>query len=534
MAVKKQTFFKGVLVIMIAQIFIKLLGFIYRVVLTNFKEFADVGNSYYGSGFSVYAFLLAIATLGIPNTMSKLVSEKIAIGDRKGAHKIFKTAMLLFTLIGVVFGLSMFFGADFISVNILRNPGVKYTLMALSPAIIFVAMTATIRGYFVGMQNMEEYSKAQILEQIVNSTFSIIFVVMLLGRTPEIMAAGSTLATTLATMTSFFYLLRYYRKNRADIWKDIRESAVFKEESRKKIVKKLISYVIPISFGSIIVTLSSLVDTVTVVNCLQQYGYSLEEANVQYGILAGKVETLNALPLSINVAFSVALVPFVATAIAQGRKKDAVDKINFSIKTSGIIALPCAVGLSMMAAPIFQLLFPNASSGANLLEIQAFMVIFSVVAQTLYGALQGLGKLYVPGICLGIGIIVKYIINVTLIPIYGEIVAPIASVIYQAIACITSFILLYRYLKEKPDLKDLFGKTIIATILMAAVIYICKTFLPMFIASNTICVIATILIAVFIYFNLVFGFRIFNKDEIMELPMGAKLYSFVSKFHKIK
>ena len=334
--------------------------------------------------------------------MSKLVSEKIAVGDRKGAHKIFKTAMFLFTFIGIIFGLGMFFGADYISVNILKNPGVKYTLMALSPAIIFVAMTATIRGYFVGMQNMEEYSKAQILEQIVNSTFSIIFVVMLLGKTPEIMAAGSTLATTLATMTSFFYLLRYYRKNRKDIWADIKASPVVKEESRKKIIKKLISYVIPISFGSVIVTLSSLVDTITVVNCLQQYGYSLEEANVQYGILAGKVETLNALPLSINVAFSVALVPFVATAIAQNRKKDAVDKINFSIKTSGMIALPCAIGLSLMAQPIFNMIFPNASSGAKLLEIQAFMVIFSVIAQTLYGALQGIGKLYVPGICLAI------------------------------------------------------------------------------------------------------------------------------------
>ena len=271
---------------MMAQILIKILGFVYRVVLTNIKEFSDVGNSYYGSGFSVYAFLLAIATLGIPNTISKLVSEKIAIGDKKGAHKIFKTALVLFTIIGIFFALILFFGAEFISNNILNNPGVKYTLMALSPAIIFVAMTATIRGYFVGMQNMEEYSKAQILEQVINSAFSIIFVFMLIGRTPEIMAAGSTLATTLATMTSFFYLLRYYMKNRQDIWKDIKASAIFKEESRKKIVKKLISYVIPISFGSVIVTLSSLVDTITVVNCLQQFGYTLEEALTGKGVAA--------------------------------------------------------------------------------------------------------------------------------------------------------------------------------------------------------------------------------------------------------
>ena len=90
--------------------------------------------------------------------------------------------------------------------------------MALSPAIIFVAMSAVLRGYFVGMQNMMEYSKAQIIEQIVNSVFSVIFVVMLLGSTPEIMAAGSTLATTVSASTAFLYLLMYYNKNKKDIW----------------------------------------------------------------------------------------------------------------------------------------------------------------------------------------------------------------------------------------------------------------------------------------------------------------------------
>lgn len=483
-------------------------------------------------GYSVYAFLLAIATLGIPNTMSKLVSEKIAVGDRKGAHKIFKTALVLFTTIGTIFGLGMFFGAEFISENILKNPGVKYTLMSLSPAIIFVTMTATIRGYFVGMQNMEEYSKAQILEQVINSTFSIIFVFMLIGRSPEIMAAGSTLATTLATLTSFLYLFRYYMKNRKDIWEEIRLSGSFKSESRAKIVKKLIAYVIPISFGSVIVTLSSLVDTVTVVNCLQQFGYSLEQANVQYGIISGKVETLNALPLSINVAFSVALVPFVSSAMAQGRKKDAVDKINLSLKTSGIIALPCAIGLSLMAQEIFCMIYPNASAGAEILRIQAFMVVFSVVAQTLYGALQGIGKLYVPGICLAVGILVKYVINVVFIPKYGQIVAPIASVIYQMIACTSSFILLFKYLKEKPNLKDLFGKTIISTIIMAIAILLSKYVFAKIGFIGNISTLVIILEAMIVYIICIFAFKTFSKEQILELPMGQKIYGFVSRFTK--
>ena len=518
---------------MIAQIIIKILGFVYRIVLTNIEGFSDLGNSYYGSGYSVYAFILAIATMGIPNTISKLVSEKIAIGDKRGAHRIFKTAMLLFTFIGIIFSLGLFLGSEYISTDILNNPGVKYTLMALSPAIIFVAMTSVIRGYFVGQSNMSQYSKAQIIEQAVNSIFSIIFVVMLIGNTPEIMAAGSTLATSLATMTSFVYLCKYYNKNKKELWGDIAVSKRFAIESKKNIVKKLIKYVIPISFGSVIVTLSSLIDTITVVDCLQKFGYSLEKANEVYGILVGKVEILNSLPLAVNIAFAVALVPFVSGMIAKGNKEEAVRKINFSVKISGMIAFPAAVGLSLLAPNIFNLLFPMANSGAELLRIQAFMVIFSVIAQTLYGSLQGLGKLYVPGICLVIGIIIKYMLNIALIPIYGEIVAPISSVIYQMFACSIAFVLLYKYLKEKPKFSKLFSSTILATIFMAAVIIVCINILPNIIGSNTVLTLVIIIIAVVSYIFGIFMYKGLNKEEIYELPMGEKIYRIAKKFKLI-
>jgi len=534
LSVKKQTFLKGVLIIMAAQILIKLMGFMYRIVLTNFQGFSDLGNSYYGSGFSVYAFILAIATMGIPSTISKLVSEKLAIGDKTGAHKIFRIAMVLFTFIGIIFALILFFGSTYISNNILSNPGVKYTLMALSPAIIFVAMTAVIRGYFVGMQNMAEYSKAQILEQMVNSIFSIVFVVMLIGRTPEIMAAGSTLATTLSTIVSFFYLMKYYNKNKKDIWNEIRTSQKFAVESRTKIIKKLISYVIPISFGSVIVTLSSLIDTITVVDSLQKFqNTTLLEANKIFGMLVGKVEILNALPLSVNVAFAVALVPFISAAMAKKNKDEAVSKIKFSLKLSGIIALPSAIGLSLLAQPIYNLLFPNSNAGANLLQIQAFMVIFAVVAQTLYGALQGLGKLYIPGLCLVIGVAIKYTLNVTFIPIYGAIVAPISSVIYQFVACSFAFVLLFNYLKVKPNIYDLFIKTIFATLTMAAGIIVVFKILSITSMSSNIVTLITMFSAVVIYCISLVAFRVLKKEEILELPMGQKIYNFVSRFAKI-
>lgn len=523
MAIKKQSFMKGVFVIMGSQILIKILGFIYRIIQTNIPQFSDVGNSYYGSGYQVYTFILAIATMGIPNTISKLVSEKITVGDRRGAHKIFKTAFLVFVSIATLFALTLFFGAGIISTNILHNPGVRYTLMALSPAIIFVSMSAVLRGYFIGMENVSEYSKAQIIEQIINCIFSVIFVFMLLGHSPEIMAAGSTLATTVATSTAFFYLVRYYRKNRDEIWNEINKSEIFASESRKKIARKLISYAIPISFGSVVSALAGLIDVVTVVNGLQKYGYDIVTANAKYGILSGKVDILLAVPLSINVAFSVALVPFISSAIARHRKDEAIGKIRYSLKISSLIALPCTFGLFVLATPIFNMIFPNAPEGAYLLQIECWLLFFSVLSQTLTGALQGIGKLAVPGFALLAGTAIKYILNVIFIPKFGEVVPAITSIIYSSTAFIISAIVLFKTLKEKMPLKEVIIKPFIASALMGLSVFLSYKLFIFMNLGNTISTLCSVGVGVLVYAILVIILRVLDREEIKQLPYGNKI-----------
>lgn len=532
MAIKKQTFMNGVLIIMISQVLIKVFGFIYRIILTNFPQFADEGNSYYGSGFQVYTLLLAIATTGIPNTISKLVSEKMAIGDKRGAHRIFRTALCVFSFIAILFAVGLFLGSGFIATNILKNPGVKYTLMALSPAIIFVAMSAVLRGYFVGMGNMMEYSKAQVLEQIINSVFSIIFVVMLLGSTPEVMAAGSTLATTVAASSAFLYLLIYYNKNKKEIWKEMRKADKFATQPTKKIAKKLISYAIPISLGSVVVALSGVIDLMTVMDGLQKYGYDLQTANEKFGILLGKVDILNAVPLSINVAFSVALVPFISSALAKRNIKEAIDKINFSLKVSSLIALPCAFGLFILADPIFQLIFPNAPNGANLLQIQCWMVVFSVLAQTVSGSLQGFGKLYVPGVCLAIGAFAKYLINVIFVPIYAEVVPAVSTVVYNFISFSLAFFILCRYMKNQINKKELFIKPFLASGIMAIITFASYKIIFLVTSSNSIATLVSIVLAVIVYIVSVLKMSILTREEMKQLPYGNKICKLLYKTKK--
>ena len=66
----------------------------------------------------------------------------------------------------------LFFGAHTLAYNLIQIPEAELTLIALSPAIFFVAMSAVFRGYFTGQQDMKPTSVSQTLEQFLNCVLS--------------------------------------------------------------------------------------------------------------------------------------------------------------------------------------------------------------------------------------------------------------------------------------------------------------------------------------------------------------------------
>ena len=174
--VKKESFMLGVLTLIFSQVLIKILGLVYTLYLTNREGFGDKGNGICASGYQIYAMLLTISSIGVPSAISKLVSERVAVGDHKGAHRIFKIAFATFAVIGLVGSLLLFFGANVIANDWLQIPEAEMTLVALSPAIFFVAVASVMRGYFNGRQCLKIGARSQTLEQIFKTLLTIIVV----------------------------------------------------------------------------------------------------------------------------------------------------------------------------------------------------------------------------------------------------------------------------------------------------------------------------------------------------------------------
>ena len=529
---KKEGFMQGVITLMFSQVLIKILGLVYTLYLTNRQGFGDKGNGICASGYQIYALLLTISSIGVPSAISKLVSERVAVGDNKGAHRIFKIAFATFAVIGLVGSLLLFFGANVIANQWLQIPDAEMTLVALSPAIFFVTVASVMRGYFNGRQKISVGAKSQTLEQVFKTLLTIIVVevvAILSNVSTEWMAAGANLATTLATFLGFSYLFLYYRSERKDVATEIKNTVNYKYERVSTIIKRILLVSIPITLTAIMSSINKNVDSFTVVRNLRAF-MPEDHATALYGILGGKVDTLTSLPLAINVAFATALVPAISAAKAKGDNKTITEKTSFSLLISMLIGLPCTVGMFIFAQPILNLLFPNANDGALILQISALTIIFTILDQTINGALQGFGKLIIPTISLATGVFVKFIFNITLIKIPS---IGVYGAAWGSVAChLVAFCIVFTMLRKNIKLNLTFSKFVIKPVIATAIMGICSYFIYSALKGIIIERLATIIalfVAVVIYTLAIVVLKIFTKDEFKMMPAGDKIIKFLEK-----
>lgn len=517
---KKETFFKGVFSLLLSQIIIKIIGLAYKLYLTNREGFGDNGNAIYSSGFQIYALLLTFSSTGVPNAISKLISERVAIGDNKGAHKIFKISFFMFAVIGGIGTILLFFFSKKIAILWLQIPEAEQSLVALSPSIFFVSISSVFRGYFNGMQKFSATAKSQSIEQFIKTIFTIILVeiaVFISSINTTLMAAAANLATSFATAISFVYIYMYYIRQRKQIAQDISASANYVPTRIRKTMKEIINVAFPISLCSLLSSFSKNIDSFTVVRFLKEFMNEID-AKKQYGILSGKIDTLCALPLSINVAIVTVLVPNIAKANARKNFKEAQNKSKLFLTFSTVIGLPATIGMMLFSEQIINLLFPNANQGAELLRYGSISIFFMIILQTINGILQGIGEVKTPSVALSAGIICKFICNVTLIKNQniGILGAIIGNIVCNSVAVIIGFIVLKKKIKIKFDFKNMLFKPIIATCIMAISSIIMYKYLKCIIIDK-MATILSLIIAVIIYGILVVILRVFNIDDLKML-----------------
>ena len=444
----KESFLQGIIYLMTSQIIIKVLGMIYSLYLTNKKGFGDEGNAICMSGFQVYALLLGICAIGVPNAVSKMVSETLELGNSKDCAKILKISLIVFTTIGFVFCLILYYGANFIANKILYIGSASGILKILAPSIVFSTVEAVFRGYFNGINKISISAKISTLEQILKTIITIVIVEFIGKNTnynTELMAKGSMLAASIATIFSFLYSFILYKK-----LSKYNCSCNSRTKSFRKILKELFSILMPISITTALIIFENNIDSITIVRILKDKIGEVEARKV-YGIITSKVNLIVGLPLALNGAISISLIPEISRNIIKNDNRQLEENINFSGLITLIISVPIMLVVMIYSKEIIKFLYPNAQKGAELLKIASVTIIFSCITQNISGILQGIGdsKTHLFAVCCGMPI--KLLLNFILIS--NEKILEYGAIISTIILDIVIFEIMYRKLKKSFNLK---------------------------------------------------------------------------------
>lgn len=526
----KNSYIKGASIIAVGGIIAKLLGLFFKIPIGRILD--SYGYGLYYNSYNIYNLLLTISVIGVPVAISKMVAERVSVKNYLGVYNVFKISMVALFILGAISSVIMYFGARWIINMAGWHIDTYYSIIGLSLAPLFVAIMCSIRGFFQGMQIMTPSAISQIIESIIRVVFGIGLCYYLTNSYNQAIGAGGASAgATIAAIFTSMFLLFVFMIYLKDFNIKIKQSKkTYKNESVVFLLKRLAQIAVPVTLASAVVSLFGLVNSFMYVPRLDVAGFDKQIATVLFGDY-GLAQTMVNVPLTFSSAMAITLVPAISESFVLKDIRSIKYKSELGIRIIILISMPCAIGLSILSQPIFDMLFPSAEYGGDILKYLSFTTILIMITNTLQSILQGLDKFMIPVKNLLIGLGFKYIFNYILIAmpsvnIYGLVLSNLG-------AYLISSILNYRSLKKYIGIKINYNQTIIkpltASLIMAIVGINTYNVLLLFL-DNSFAVITTIVVCAFAYLIVLIVIKGLTKEELEIMPVKGKIKSFIEKF----
>lgn len=536
-------------ILAMASIISRIIGLIYRIPLIGI--IGDVGMDYYATAFEIYNNLLIISSYSIPLAVSKLVSADISKGRRKNVYRILKASLLFASITGGIAALTLLFGAETFTAA-MKTPYSIFAVRVLIPTLLIVAILGVLRGFFQGLGSMMPSAVSQILEQIANAIVSVWAAYVLykygmkvgavLGNQENYAAAygaaGGTLGTgvgaLVALLFSFFVLFAYVHVYK----RHARREALPKVDTYSYLFKVLVATIIPVLLSTTIYNCNTLIDMAVFKNIANSQGYTATQISVWNGVYTGRYKTLINVPISIASALAASSVPALTAAFTKKKMDEVHLQLNSAIRFIIMIAMPCAVGMGVLAAPILKLVHLSDDSGmaAIMLQYGAVSIIFFSLSTLSNGLLQGINRMKEPVKNAAIALVLHLVVLVILM--YGfhlNIYAVIfANAAFGLIMSLLNAYSLHKYVGYKQELVKTFLIPLLSSAVMGVAVWGLYQLLIYICRINMIATIVSIILGAVIYFIIMLLLKGIKEQELRRLPKGYLLVRAARSLHLMK
>lgn len=542
---KKDDFLMQGMILAVAMVMTKVIGVVYRIPLTNIL--GDEGMGFYGYAFEVYAMTLILSSLSIPTVVSKLVAARVAVRQRRNAFRVFVCAFLFSAAVGILVALLIFFGADAISLHMMKSPLSAYALKVLALGLVIVAVLGVLRGYFQGLGTMLPTAVSQIIEQIINAVVSIVGASILFGigteaaqekgeelLAPAYGAAGGTLGTVAGALFALFFLGFAFLIYRPVIYRQVRMDHIRKRESYRRILKILLLTMAPVIFSTAIYNINQIMDLTIFNSIMSAQGYTEKEYMAMQGIFTGKYNTLINVPLAMANGLAASVIPSLTAAVTKRDRKLVHAKISQTLRFTMAIAMPCFVGFTVLASPLMVFLFNDGSkTPAALLVAGSITVVLYCYSTIANSILQGLDEMGTPAKNAGISLVIHLAaLFIMLVVLKWNVYALVGSnIVFSLCMCILNARAIRSACGYRQEIDRNFIKPLTAALIMGIFTYLVHLILDITVGGRFFPTVVSILVSVFVYAVAALRLGVFTGQDIRDLPQGNQIYRACRKYH---
>ena len=536
-------------ILAMASMIVRVIGLLYRAPLTAI--IGDEGNGYYGTAYNIYTIILMVSSYSMPSAISKLMAQKLAVGEYRNANRVFRCALTYGVLVGLVGSGLLFFGARFLVPDV-----AVCVLQVFAPTVFLFGILGSMRGYFQARGSMVQTSVSQILEQLANAVVSIAAAWLLMQtavgadptRRAQLGAMGSALGTGAGVLIALLFMIFCFRRSKEGRKAEILSDATGKEEKYRIFLRDTILVITPFMLSGVIMNLTtSLNQTIYMRMLIDLKGAGEIATTTLYGIFSNKAVVISNIPISIATAVSSAIIPGISAAYARRDETGARRQVGNAIRITSIIAIPSAVGLAVLARPITMLMFPQMESlelASSLLSLLAVTVIFYSISTITNAALQSIGRMNLPLVSAGIALVVQTAVLVLLLRFTDLDVRALVlvSILYSVMIFAVNQYYLRRFLGIRQDVRRDYLQPLVCAALMGAAAKVVYYLVSMaaepvenlpkgFYFRNLAATAAALLAAVLVYGYTMVRSGTIRRKDLLSMPKGQLLVRLMEKLH---
>lgn len=538
---KKSNFIVQGSILAMAGVLSRIIGIVRRFPMEHI--IGDKGNGFYSTAYEVYAIMLIISCYSLPLAVSKVVASKISKRQYQSAERAFRCAMVFAVVSGgITFLICELFG-DFLATDVMLEPMSAMALKVLGPALLVVSVMGVFRGYFQGLGTMVPTAVSQILEQIfvlISSVAGAYFLFSYGSKVGELLhnedyapafgAAGASIGPVLGSVVGLLFLFFVFAVYKKANKKQSINVTSEKADSYQQIFRLIILTILPVLLSTTVYNISNVLDIRIYNSVMIQKG--LEDVKAyNWGVYSGKYRVIVNVPIALANAMCSSIVPVLTRLMVREEYTQVRQKIEQGMRFTMLVAIPSAVGLTVLARPIISMLFRGeVDMAVDMLHIGSISVVFYTMSTLTNGVLQGINRMKIPVRNAAISLVIHIaFLYVTLQMGMGINAVVYANILFAVIVCILNAMAIRKYLRYRQELIRTFVIPGIAALIMGVVIGLINMLLSKTI-GNVLTVLVGITLGVIVYFLALILLKGVDENDLRSMPGGSKVLVIAKKF----